>query len=383
MYNGTDDRLFRASDMEPLMRPNSLTGSAVDAGSSALMSDLLRLCPKNLGPSPPIRAAYPRLRNLVTTLSMDLGTPALSPNWWSGMPVASYLAANTNGAQFAPSGQAVLFPTLPPNQTIVNPAGTSPPTSEFGTDWRALTANVTTYTANNLFPYTSPGGRIQLNRPLPPYPHMGSGLVPPYTAGAMAGASTGYNLTAGNPIYNQFLAAQNARQALANDIYRRLLALAGIPVPGTAGITGPGTPTNPTGTPINPSAADLAPRRWLAQLAVNIVDFIDEDDISTPFNFYTTQDTNGAAITTPAPQMNGSDEATNTGANPMFWVFGTELPKVVLNEALAEAQNSTPALAPVAGEQVNVWVELYNSMQTPPTAPTWPSNKTALPSRYT
>ena len=43
------------------------------------------------------------------------------------------------------------------------------------------------------------------------------------------------------------------------------------------------------------------------------------------------------------------------------------MPKVVLNEALAEAQNSTPAIAKLtAGDTVNVWVELFNTMQAPP-----------------
>ena len=44
------------------------------------------------------------------------------------------------------------------------------------------------------------------------------------------------------------------------------------------------TPTTPATPP--PTTAEFNGLRYLAQLAVNIVDFIDEDDISTPFCFY-------------------------------------------------------------------------------------------------
>jgi hypothetical protein len=352
MFNGTSNRVFHSSDMESLMRPNSNFlmpfQRSPDSGSSALLSDLLRLCPNNLG----LNNNNARLRNLVTTLSMDLATPALSPNWWNGM-APGYMTVNPNGAQFAPFGQAVPFPALPPNAGITNAAGTAPLTSEFGTDWRALSAAPITYTTNNPFTYTSPGGRIQLNRPLPPYPHMGSGLIPPYGGALVTWTAPGTSYNLGNPaITNQYTAAVNARQALANDIYRRLLALSGIAPPANSAA---------------PAPTDLAPRRWLAQLAVNIVDFIDDDDINTPFNFYTTTD--GLAAASIAATQ-GNDDANPTGANPLYWVFGTELPKVVLNEALAEAQNSTPSLAKLtAGDTVNVWVELFNTMQTPPAAP--------------
>ncbi len=153
-----------------------------------------------------------------------------------------------------------------------------------------------------------------------------------------------YNLTTA-AINNQFLAAVNARQALANDIYRRLLAITGVA---------------PSGTPATPTAADLVPRRWLAQLAVNIVDYIDEDDISTPFNFYTSQDV-GAAFT-PATTTQGTDDPVPTGANPIYWVFGTELPKVVLNEVLAEAQDPDSTQKAMPGESVKLWLELFNTM---------------------
>src|SRR5262249_60228281 len=74
----------------------------------------------------------------------------------------------------------------------------------------------------------------------------------------------------------QFLQAQQDRQQFANDIYERLLQATGVPRAGAV--------------PNKPSADELQVRRWLAQLAVNIVDYIDEDDISTPFNFYTLSD---------------------------------------------------------------------------------------------
>ncbi|HWG42212.1 MAG TPA: hypothetical protein VN688_05450 [Gemmataceae bacterium] len=354
-FNGTDDRLFRPGDMEALLRPNSTLGQSVDSGSSTLQSDLLRLCPNNFGPS----AASSRFRNLVTTLSMDLGTPGISPYWWNGMnPPTAYMTANPNPLLAPFATTSPLFPTLPPTAAVTSSTGPS----EFGPDWRAVNANTATYAASNPFAYMSPGGRIRLNRPLPPYPHMGAGATPPYqnqpsnqpmAPPTLSPYGVAYNLTPGNPIFNQFTAAINARQALANDIYRRLLTLAGI---------APVAPAN-LATPLS---TDLSPRRWLAQLAVNIVDFIDEDDISTPFNFYTVQDTNGTAVNTGATQGN-DDNAVNmatpaTGANPTYWVFGTELPKVVLNEVLAEATDTDTTKPAGPNESVKLWLELFNPM---------------------
>ncbi len=197
-------------------------------------------------------------------------------------------------------------------------------------------------------------GRIKLNRPLAPYPHMGSGLIPPYGP-ALTTYGTSYGTSTVTAVYNQYQAAILARQTLANDIYRRLLALTGV---------------TPSATPATPTSTDLAPRRWLAQLAVNIVDYIDEDDISTPFPFYTQQDTNPATTptfnsTTPAPTTQGGDDTVATGANPIYWVFGTELPKVVLNEAVAEANDPDPTNPADTTDKVDVWVELYNPMPAP------------------
>ena len=338
-------RVFRPGDMEALLRPNSNTGQPVDSGSSTLVTDLIRLCPTNFGPS----AASTKFRNLVTTLSMDVGGSGVSPYWWNGMPAGSYLAPNLTNTMLAPLGAAAPFPAMPPSAAVTTSGGPS----EFGPDWRAASANPTSYAANNTFLYMSPGGRIRLNRPLPPYPHMGAGATPPYSNQPPNNPSpygVAYDLTK-PPIAAQYTAAVTARQALANDIYRRLLAITGV---------APVAPAN-LATPLY---TDLAPRRWLAQLAVNIVDFIDEDDISTPFNFYNTQDTNGAAVNTGATQ--GADDPQATGANPLYWVFGTELPKVVVNEALAEAQDPDPTKAnTITDESVKVWIELFNTMQAP------------------
>lgn len=382
-YNNTDDRIFHASDMEPLLRPNSYAQGPVDANSSALMSDLIRLCPSNFGPT----QTNLRFRNLVTTLSMDLGAPGVAPYWWNGMPAGSYLTANPNAA-LPPSGQAVPFPTMPPSYAITtnpnypNAAPNPPPASEFSPGWRSASANTKTYLSTaNPSGYTTPGARIRLNRPLPPYPHMGSGVTPPYTSqppNTISSYGVAYNL-GNNNVLQQYQAALNARQALANDIYRRLLAIAGI-----------ATPANTAA----PAATDLAPRRWLAQLAVNMVDFMDEDDISTPFNFYTTSDGLPAAQVGNTqgpddPGANAADQSGNnaTGANPIYWVFGTELPKVVLNEVVAEAQNPTGIAPPVQAapnaitvtESVKLWIELYNTMPTTGGTNTQPQDTYRVP----
>jgi hypothetical protein len=400
-------RAFRESDMEPLLRPNLFNNGPVDANASALTSDLLRLCPTNFINS---SSSSIRFRNLVTTLSMDLGVPGVSPYWWNGMS-SGYLTANSTNPLLAPlattiptQGTQVGFPALTSIYAVSNnpnypgaPTGFgSPPPSEFSSEftpsWQAANASTMTYfpgsnTGGPLCPpyllnptwtwnsgqwnlsnptwiataYTTPGARIRLNRPLPPYPHQGLCVIPAYTSqptnNTQAPYGVAYNL-ATQQVANQYQAALFARQALANDIYQRLLAVAGLQPPANAA---------------TPTSTELAPRRWLAQLAVNIVDYIDEDDINTPFNFYTTADglsASSTATTNVGSKQGGDDNSYNpslptTGANPVYWVFGTELPKVVLNEVLAEAHDSTINPAPAGGanpDQVLVWAELLNTM---------------------
>ena len=77
------------------------------------------------------------------------------------------------------------------------------------------------------------------------------------------------------------------------------------------------------------TAQQYSATRWLAQLAVNIVDYVDEDDIITPFQWNPTPD---ASLET----------GRQDGQMPPSagWVFGTEAPSLLVNEALCELQNS-------------------------------------------
>src|SRR5262249_20904026 len=118
--------------------------------------------------------------------------------------------------------------------------------------------------------------------------------------------------------------AQTARQQLAQDIFNVLRAVTGAGDPAVVG---------PTGTGSDPGQFNAL--RWLAQLAVNIVDYIDADDIMTPFNWFT--------------------DTTTTPPTP-HWVYGTELPHVLLNEAVA-AYTDPAACLPAT---VTVYVELLN-----------------------
>jgi hypothetical protein len=115
-----------------------------------------------------------------------------------------------------------------------------------------------------------------------------------------------------------FQVAQLARQQFAEDIYAALRVVTGAPDPST--VTFPSDDANTL--------------RWLAQLAVNIVDYVDSDDYITPFKWF------------------------DDGKGNQQWVFGTEIPRVVLNEAYVE---QTPAGAATDPATFNVWVELYNS----------------------
>jgi hypothetical protein len=335
------------------------------------------------------------------------------------------------GPESAPQAGPVNFPDLrwrassPPLPPV-------PRYSDFTTDWRwhsstPRLASTSTPTGTSLT--TAVGAaltKIDLNRRLTPFPHQakprvvsGSLTLPDMTTYSyttesldppdysdshpgMAGRATpgagrfdadtrGPSVPAPMPppppltslpdqqgritVQQQYQRALQDRRLLARDIYDRLLEVTGVPrVPVTP--RPPAPPTDPSPRREPDDALDLRARRWLAQLAVNIVDYIDSDDIITSFNFYANgqvpalgEDADlrpeGAAAGSPTVNVGRLDP---DGAGlPMYWVFGTELPRVVLNEVLAEyKRNTTPDAT------VRVLAELYNprSLPTSPAAAT-------------
>lgn len=169
--------------------------------------------------------------------------------------------------------------------------------------------------------------RLDLNRPLRQYP----AVVP----------SSGMTGKVMNPADPNLQLAEQDRRSLANDVFDVLVKSVGM--------------TKPTPT-MNNSSPEFLTLKYLAQLAVNIVDDIDEDDVSTVFPW--------------------ADPAT-LGAEAI--VFGTEMPKLVINEAYCEQtngpqgdasyvrpQNPPSQLTPIALKyQVNTFVELHHTMVPP------------------
>ncbi len=297
---GPGQRTFTAGDLGQLLQAGNTRG-AVAGGT------LASLCPTAF--------SDPRTRRLVTTHSFDHRAAGSVP--WMYDPTSP-----GNQVQLVSPDQAPSWPPMsfPPLSLRGQPA---PGGGEFRGDWR--------------------GGagpeKLDVNRPLPPYPHQRTGLLPPYGP-APVGTYDRFDTP---QAADQYFDALFERQRLADDIYRRLLAVTAVPPPFDAA---------------HPSDVELALRRWLAQLAVNIVDYIDDDDISTPFNFYTAED---AGFPAGSPLFNPGD--TNGDPElPKYWVFGVELPRLVVNEALVTYQ--VPSMG--TSGNVNLWVELHNPFQKPP-----------------
>src|SRR5262249_45510661 len=155
--------------------------------------------------------------------------------------------------------------------------------------------------------------RLSLNRFLPDYP---ASLD---ATGRIDSGPAAANVTAQ---LNQFNAAQGARQQFARDIFNRLcwVTTGGFfSKPGGPGTTSywftPGAAGNGTDISTMP-AAQYNAFQWLAQLAVNIVDYVDNDSYITPFNW--------------------DISSTDATASPNKWVYGTELPRLVINETYVE-----------------------------------------------
>ena len=252
----------------------------------------------------------PAIRQMLTTHSYDLDTPGAEP--W---------VTNPND----PVNSSTAY-VLPP------PAG---PTFDYHAHGAAgfqlsqapSTINNGSVTGSDFLPNdgrTRVLPRIDLNRKLTPYP-----TNPLYYKSSAAGgqlpkpppAGTVPPLPTVDPTY-QYYRAEWERQKFAREIFDRLVQATG---------------AVPSGATPPPNADQTSARRYLAQLAVNMVDYIDDDEFSTPFfwNDY----------------------------NPNDVVFGVESPKVVLNEIYGEIRNAPNDPTAAQNFQVHFWVELYNTHQ--------------------
>jgi hypothetical protein len=338
-----DDRVLPVADMRKFLFQGA-------TGSSPMNSDLGRLCPDNFRDTDtagqplkePERSQNIRRRRLITTLSMDLGRMGLAP-WLYDRQTSGY-APNADPT-LPPSGPATASASLAQRQNPVpdNSDFRIPgqPSTNLQADWRSNDAALE---------------KVNLSQILPPYPHQDPNtfLNPP-----IPGIQPYYaRFDDGGNVQSLSNTAQKARQEMATQIYRRLLVVTGAAYPddwnAQTGVNDPGR---------------LAVLRWLGQLAVNIVDYIDEDEISTPFNFYAAAYTHFTGQ--PPRQIWYDEDSGKNGAQERilkYWVFGTELPTVVLNEVYTEYQEpADPNNAQNKGVgpfQVKVWAELFSPIPT-------------------
>jgi hypothetical protein len=319
---GADDRVFAVREMEALWRFGG-------TGSPAQNSDLFNLCP--------IDFANPRTRWLLATHSFDLSAPGAVP--WLYTPLN-----NPNPYQMAANA---IYPTAPALGSPPAPWATVPGTAIVPGVPLPAGTNITLSNNGEFDPTADPTllkrrsvaalaalGRVNINRSVGSTPLQ----LPNYPAPGPDGRITDLA---------SFNTAQTARQVLAQDLFSRLCWVT----------TGNVLPQDPNAlklylqTLATTNATQYNALRWLAQLAVNIVDYRDSDDYSTPFNW-------------------DPNDTTGTAGG---WVFGVEPSRAMLNEAYVEIDNVAADLLaglPVpANYQVNFWAELHNPYTADPNRP--------------
>ncbi|MBN9119869.1 MAG: hypothetical protein J0I06_12030 [Planctomycetes bacterium] len=209
---------------------------------------------------------------------------------------------------------------------------------------------VTDFTAGRWVNRMAVLGAVDINRPLTDYR---VDMTKPLTA------PNNVTTTSAGP-------ADNDRRKLAHDIFVRLAAATGASL--QISLTGTQHPTPQYAVPTGLPAAQLNALRYLAQLAVNVVDYRDDDDISTAFVWNPID---------PTDPYNAANFAAAEVGNRV--VFGVEKSRLVLNEVYSEIANAPTD--PVNGEDkdndkmpdplptgslahVRFWAELLNPTST-------------------
>ncbi|MBL8821144.1 MAG: hypothetical protein JNJ77_01055 [Planctomycetia bacterium] len=187
-----------------------------------------------------------------------------------------------------------------------------------GPSQQLLTGNQAEFTPNPPFWRSKYGGmtRLDISRQLPDYP------IP-------ADNNTQLVYATDPTVQARYKIALYARQKMADEIYNNLREL------------------------MHPAPGNEDAFRYLGQIAVNIVDYIDNDDYPTWFHVPDIGATNSTSI-----------------------VWGTELPRLVLNEVYVEAVNNPGDPLPMNQAQndydVRHWVELYNPLMSGEYQGIWP-----------
>ena len=313
-----NDRIFGPSEMRFLNYKYNNDDAAYQ------LAELGRLLPQNLGRSCtpgqngwPASAVNPRY--LMTTISNDLDRVGLPP--WIYDRRSNYTVDQPNPAAdgvFPPASQpsvpGVGFPDL--SQRTTSPSPSTNVLDFDPTTWKASKAIL---------------GAVDLNRFLADY------RVDPTQPFEKPG-----NVTATSA--DRALAD---RQRFAKDIFDRLCTAAGTQLAGAV-----------------PGSSQYNALRYLAQLSVNVVDLIDCDDYSTPF-VWNPIDAND-------PRNNANFLPGNLADRV---VFGTELPRLCVNEALLRVENGSMVMGSPDYDQgltqlppkatfynVKAWAELHNPL---------------------
>ncbi|MCY2942587.1 MAG: hypothetical protein NTV50_13085 [Planctomycetota bacterium] len=282
-------------------------------GSSPSGSGIANSAPAVFGTSVPSNVAYLKNRNLVTSLSIDFSKPGFVPYYADSSANSYQLAANTYYPKSPNPEKYLSTNALPVNQNL----------SDFDLTVPRSMASLLT--------------KLDLSRTLTAYPSVSTTFT-----GAMGSGGRYSNLTDPS-IFN----ANSDRQNFALDIFTALLKLTGAKDMSSAAIPLQG---------VGATDSDYETNRYLAQLAANMVDYIDNDDVMTEFIWK-------------------KDPAATPDLTKHERVYGVELNKVVLNEVYAEIINdptdtfpekpTNSKKFPASSDkpfQVHFWVELMNPL---------------------
>jgi hypothetical protein len=195
-------------------------------------------------------------------------------------------------------------------------------------------------------------GPIDLNRPLPDYrknPTLPASPVNVWNPAVAAEQPHWY-------------AAHSARQRLARDVFVRLAGRYGL-INNTAAVYLPASGQVNVLVDQTDATGVYATLVQFAQMAVNLVDYIDGDEVVTPFVWRPTADSLTNQPLDPSLDLTAAgNNFTNTPATRV--VYGTELPRVVLNEVYACVANTRTDTGATAASplQRRYYIELHNPL---------------------